>query len=283
MKEIHYLGPQGTFTEIATRQFLEKSDLKDSDVKLVPCKSIADVINNVDTPGNIVGVVPVENSTEGIVRETLDTLVKASSKVMICSETVVRISQCLVSKAKRYEDIKTIISHTQGLAQCQDFIARYLPANIEQVTARSTSEAIQSLLERDASAAAIGTKLAAEHYALPVLAENINDQKENYTKFVMLCNETPDPTGTDVTSIAVAVRNKPGALVDLLVPFSKNNINLKRIESRPSKKILGDYLFFIDFEGHIQEEKVKQTMGQVIPIIDSYRFLGSYPRHQEST
>jgi prephenate dehydratase len=263
---------------MAVMKFIENDPELFNDIELVPCQSITEVINNVDSLENAIAVVPVENSIEGIVRETLDTLVKTSSKVMIRKEIITRISHCLITKAQKYDDIKTIVSYTQALGQCNEFINRNFSHGVEIVTSKSTSEAVKSLIDKPDYWAAIGTRIAADYYNLPVLKEGINDQKENFTKFVLLDNHLSEPTGNDLSSIAISVRNKPGALVDILVPFSENNINLCRIESRPSKKNLGDYLFFIDFDGHIQDQKVKDTIGKIAPYIDFYRFLGSYPK-----
>ena len=278
-KQIHFLGPRGTFTEIAVNKFLESCCEDFVSAELVPCSTITEVINNVDSGKGLIGVVPVENSIEGIVRETLDSLLTTSSKVMICRETIVKISHCLITKAKSYSEIKAIISHTQAFGQCKGFINKNLSKDVEQTLSKSTSEAVKVISGLDSSYAAIGTKIAAEHYGLPVLEESINDQKENYTKFILLCDEEPEMTGNDVTSIVVSIKNRPGALVDLLKPFSENTIDLLRIESRPSKKSLGEYLFFIDFKGHMSDKKVEMTMGQVFPILDSYKRLGSYPRY----
>lgn len=278
MKQVHYLGPQGSYCEIAARQFLELNEFDPSKHTLTPCSSIIKVIENVDSIQNIIGVVPIENSIEGPVRETIDNLVKASSKVMISRETVVKISHCLVTKAKKYDEIKTVISYTQGLAQCKNFINRNLSHDVELKTANSTSEAIKSIKDLPKSYAAIGPGIAAELYGLPILSTGINDQPENYTKFALLSDSFPDTTGNDQTSIAIVLRNKPGALVEILQPFSENDINLCRIESRPSKKNLGEYVFFIDFNGHIQDDNVKATIGKIAPNVDSYRFLGSYPK-----
>ncbi|MGD9581056.1 MAG: prephenate dehydratase, partial [Vampirovibrionia bacterium] len=273
MKEIHYLGPEGSYCEIATKKFLQLKEFEETEYKLVPCSSILSVIENVDSLNNVIGVVPVENSIEGPVRETLDNLARASSKVMISRETIVKVSHCLVTKAKKYDEIKTIISYTQGLAQCKNFINRNMNPDVELVTSKSTSEAIKLLIDQPESYAAIGPEIAAQLYNLPILSKGINDQPENYTKFVMLGDNFSNTTGNDLTSIAIVLRNKPGALVEILQPFSENDINLCRIESRPSKKNLGEYVFFIDFNGHIQDENVKATIGKIAPNVDSYRFL----------
>lgn len=281
MKQIHFLGPRGSYSEIATLKFLSQAAIHQDQIDMVPCNTILSVIENVDMLDNVIGVVPVENSIEGSVRETLDNLVKTSSKVMITNELVIRVSHCLITKATRYEQIKTIVSYTQGLAQCQKFINRNFPQGVETLNSKSTSEAVRMVADRDETYAAIGTSISAKYYNLPIMSEDINDQPENYTKFAILNNHIAEPSGNDQTSIALVLRNKPGALVEILIPFSDNEINLCRIESRPSKKNLGDYVFFIDFNGHIQDPKVKDTIGKIAPNVDSYRFLGSYPKYSK--
>lgn len=279
---VHYLGPNGTFTEIATKKLTKINLFANIDIEFVPCKTIHEVINNVDSANNSWGVVPIENSIEGIVRETLDCLVTASSKVLIFQETVIRISHCFITKAKKYDDVKFIISHPQSIAQCQNFLNRTFLNNIELINCSSNAEAVRSISDKSFSYAAIGPKISADIYKIPVLTENINDQPENYTKFIMIGNKIPTPTNNDQSSIAVSLRNEPGALVKVLNVFLENNINLCRIESRPSKRILGDYLFFIDFDGHIEDERIINTIGKIVPKINFYKFMGSYPKYSNT-
>lgn len=278
MYQVHFLGPKGTFTEIAANKLVEMNGFSDSDFELLPCSNIKEVVNKVDTHSNCMGVVPIENSIEGIVRETLDNIVLSSSKVMITNEVVIKISHCLVTKASRFEQITNIASKNQALAQCKGFIDRNFPQGVNLHNVDSTSEAIKSLSDKDNSWAAIGTKIAANYYDIPILKEGINDQQENFTRFALLSSEILEPSGNDQTSIVLSIRNKPGALFEMLVPFKDAGVNLCRIESRPSKKYLGEYIFFIDFDGHIKDQKVKNTIGKIVPEVDFYKFLGSYPK-----
>lgn len=278
MIQINYLGPIGSFSYIATKKLVEINNYDPKDIELVPCNSISTAISNVDTKENCIGIVPIENSIEGIVRDTIDHLIITSSKVLISQEIIIKITNCLITKAKTFNEIDTIVSHPQPLAQCQNYISKNFRTDIKLIPYSSTSEAVKFITDKPSNYAAIGTKVAAELNNLPILAEAINDQPENYTKFVLLDHKITEPTGNDLTSIALSVRNKPGALVNMLVPFSENGINLCRIESRPSKKSLGEYLFFIDFNGHIEDQKVKEAIGKVVPDAHFYRFLGSYPR-----
>lgn len=270
-----YLGPEGSYTEIAAENFVNNKEF--NNFNRVIKNSIIKVIESIDNSNGDMGVVPIENSIEGIVRETLDNLVKTTSRVMITGETLVPISHCLISKAENINQIDKITSISQALAQCRSFIETNI-SNAELIKATSTSEAVKSLKDLPENYAAIGSSRAANLYGFNILAMGINDEKDNLTRFVSLGSSVSEPTGKDKTSMAFSACNKPGALVDILSVFRENNINLSYIESRPSRKVFGDYTFFIDFEGHMQEEKVQKTIGKITPLINFYRFLGSYPR-----
>lgn len=276
-QHIVYLGPPGSYTEIAAESFIDKFDnsiVFDKTLK----SSILQVIEAVDNNSGNIGVVPIENSIEGIVRETVDNLAKTTSRVMITGEIIVPISHCLISKAENISKIDKIISKPEAIAQCQYYIANNLRDDVEKVSATSTSEAVKQLINLPENYAAIGTSKAAEIYGLNIIAKNINDEKDNLTRFVSLGAKVPEKTGKDKTSIAFSACNQPGALVDILAVFKENNLNLSYIESRPSKKVFGDYTFFIDFEGHIDDTEVQKTIGKIAPLVNFYRFLGSYPK-----
>ncbi len=275
-KTLVYMGPEGSYTEMALEKAIEK--YKFEKVTKIMFPSIVQVIEYLDNNNGYGGVVPIENSIEGIVRETVDNLIRTTSRVMIVGEIYIPISHCLISKAKDLSVIDTILSHPQGLAQCIHFIKRTFPDGVEQIKETSTSEAVKKLTELPANYAAIGTEKAAELFGLQILAKNINDEKDNMTRFIYLDSYTPKPTGNDKTSFAFSACNKPGALVGVLQAFNENNINLSYIESRPSKKVFGDYTFFIDFDGHIEDENVQKTIGKIAPLVSYYRFLGSYPK-----
>lgn len=275
MHNLIYLGPEGSYTEIAAESFIKTRNINDFNRGIK--NSIAKVIEAVDNSNGDIGVVPIENSIEGIVRETLDNLIKTTSRVMVNGEVLVPISHCLISRAENISEIENIVSMTQALAQCRDFIEKNIP-NAEIQTSTSTSEAVKSLKDLPKTYAAIGSVHAANLYGFNILAMGINDEKDNLTRFVSLGSAIPAPTGKDKTSIALSICNKPGALVDILSVFQQNNINLSYIESRPSRKVFGDYTFFIDFEGHIEEDHVQRTIGKITPYINFYRLLGSYAR-----
>lgn len=274
-KTITYLGPEGSYSEIAAERIADL--LGYSGYNSLPQATITKVIEAVDKHNDFIGVVPVENSIEGIVRETVDTLIKTTSRVTISNEVILPISHCLISKSNRISDIKNITSHPQALAQCQQFIEKSFD-KVNLIPASSTSEAIRQLIDLSDDYAAIGTCKASQTYNLNILAKEINDTKDNVTRFVSLSSTTSTPTGNDKTSIAISLCNKPGSLVDVLLAFKANNINLSYIESRPSKRVFGEYTFYIDFDGHIEDENVQKVIGKIAPSINFYRFLGSYPK-----
>lgn len=274
--ELLFLGPQGTYCEIAKNQF--SCLFPAEQMKHIPCATIKNVIDYVQNNANAAGVIPIENSIEGIVRETLDNLLNVDSNVQICAETVIPIHHCLLSKSKDIKKIKKIISHPQGLAQCQRFIAKYFDSDIEQIEKASTSRAAQELSELDESYAAIANNRCAELFKLNILSKNINDEKDNKTRFVLLSRASTTPTDTDKTSIAFVTKNQAGALVKVLNVFDSLNINLLYIDSRPSKKNLGEYVFFVDFEGHILDNASQKVLDLIKLNTNYIKILGSFRR-----
>jgi len=273
-----YLGPEGSYTEIAAEELLRTLD-QNITINEIMKTQIVQVIESVDNNNGDIGVVPIENSIEGIVRETLDTLSRTTTRVMITGEVIIPIAHCLISKGKDIKKIDKVISKPEALGQCQYYISSNLNDNVEKLSATSTSEAVKCLKDLPENYAAIGTFKAAKIYGMNVLSTNINDEKDNLTRFVSLGSKIPPRTGCDKTSIAFSSHNQPGSLVDILNVFKQNDINLSYIESRPSKKVFGDYTFFIDFEGHIEDEHVQKAIGKIAPLVNFYRFLGSYPKN----
>jgi len=270
-----YLGPPGSYTEIAAENLMKSKGIEKFDRNIK--NSIVGVIEAMDNSNGDIGVVPIENSIEGIVRETVDNLVKTTSRVMIIDEIIIPISHCLISKSKNAANIDKIVSRPQALAQCRHFLEKYFP-EAEKLPAKSTSESVKQLKDQPENYAAVGSAKAAELYGFNILYSGINDEKDNLTRFISLGSSTSAKTGKDKTSIAISTNNKPGALVSVLLVFKNLNINLSYIESRPSRKVFGDYTFFIDFEGHIEDENVQCAIGKITPFVNFYRFLGSYPK-----
>ena len=244
-----------------------------------PLTTIRQVVEYVDSNPDTLGVLAVENSIEGTVRESLDNLMTTKNpNIRILSEYYMPICHCLLARTTEFSSITGIISHPQALAQCQNFIHNEMPFNVNIIEAPSTAEAARSLQNYNLTYASIGSKKTAEIYNLNVLKENINDDKSNQTRFILIGDFETEETGNDKTSIAFSTENKPGALLNILEIFMKNNINLSYIASRPSKHHFGDYIFIVNFDGHIHDPKIMNTIQEIKEKITFMRFLGSYKK-----
>lgn len=273
MKKILYLGPNGSYTQIAAEKLADNQEL-------IPQSSIKKIIDNIDEDENLLGVIPIENSIEGIVRESIDNLVRTKdAKVQIIKEIILPISHCLITKAKNIEQIKKIYSHPQALAQCNGFIIKNLP-NVEIIATSSTAEAVKQIAKEDETFAAIANEKAAQLYQMPILKTEINDEQDNKTRFILIGRNQHPKTGKDRTSFAFSTVNKAGALVDVMSVFKKHDINLSYIDSRPSKKEFGTYTFFIECDAYIADENLNATLEEIKPLTTFVRFIGSYPKCQ---
>ena len=271
--KVGYLGPEGTFTQEATMQHFGMG------VSCYPLTLIHDIFQELQNNQIDFGVVPIENSSEGVIHNTLDSLL--NSDVYICSEVELNVHQnLLVSKQTVPEKISQIYSHPMSFAQCRKWLDRHFP-NIKKIPVSSNAEAAIKI-KSEWHSAAIAGKLAAEMYQLDVLHSNIEDKKGNSTRFLVLGNvETQtNTTGADKTSIIVTVPDQAGILFDILRPFKSNGINLSRIETRPSRQKVWTYSFFIDFEGHLQDENVRQVFSDLSQLNIQLKNLGSYPQAQ---
>jgi prephenate dehydratase len=275
-KKIAYLGPPGTFAEEAALAY-------DKTARLVPFPSIRAVANAVALSIGSVeeGVVPIENSIEGAVPDTLDLLIHESG-VMIKHELVLPIRQNLVAKPGiNINDVKVLYSMPPALGQCRDFVALHLP-KVPVMAALSTAAAVEEMMASPQPAAAIGTARAAEIYGAVILAKGIQDNASNETRFVILAKEDHAPTGHDKTSLCFAFSDdRPGVLVEVMQVFSQKGINLCKVESRPSKEILGRYIFLINFDGHREDAVVKAALEQVRTKTSMLKIFGSYPRYNK--
>lgn len=272
MARVAFLGPPGTFTEEA---LLSQPDLAGEE--LVPIRSVPEVITGVERGEADLGVVPIENSIEGSVNVTLDTL-GFESELLIQREVVLGIDLNLCARpGAELGDVKAIISHPHATAQCREWLAAKLPG-VEIVASNSTAEAAQSVARsRSSGRAAISTALAARLYGLEVLAADVEDHPENETRFVVLGRGVPPQTGHDKTSVVVfQSQDRPGSLLGILQEFAARAVNLTKLESRPTKRGLGQYCFFIDCEGHIGDELVADVLRN-LAAKHTVKFLGSYP------
>lgn len=268
-----HLGPPGTFGEEAALLFAPHATL-------VPCPSHAAVAAAVESGEAEAGVVAIENSLNGSVAETLDILIHETS-LQIQAEVLLPIEHNLVGRpGMRLEEIAVVYSHPQALGQCRRFIERCLPkAQLE--AALSTAEAVTQALRRESDAAAIATVRAAELHAAVILAGGIQDAANNVTRFVVLGRTRPRPSGCDRTSIAFTfAEDRPGSLAGVLNEFAARGINCTKIESRPTRAVLGEYVFLVDFEGHAEDEAGEAVLAAIRPLCAEVKVFGSYPRWQ---
>jgi chorismate mutase/prephenate dehydratase len=264
---VAFLGPEGTFSqEAAIKHF-------GGHVPLVASPSIDEVFRRVETSGAGYAVVPVENSTEGAVGRTLDLLLATPTRV--CGEVMLPVRQCLMSKSGRPAAIRKLYSHTQSLAQCQQWLARNL-AHAEQVAVVSNAEAAR-LAAKESSAGAIASKTAADLYGLRVIAEGIQDDSKNTTRFLVLGGHDAEPSGRDKTSLILSTRNVPGAMHELLTPLAENRVSMTRFESRPARTGIWEYVFYVDIEGHSREPHVARALRELERKSSLFKNLGSYP------
>ena len=265
---VAYLGPKGTFSErAAMKQFGLAAET-------VPVPSIDEVFREVESGAADFGVVPVENSTEGAVGRSLDLMPQTSAKV--CGEVIVRIHHHVMSKQSvPIGEVKRVFSHGQSLAQCHEWLNANMP-KAERVAVSSNAEAARRASE-EAGSAAVAGEMAAEHYGLTILASNIEDEPNNTTRFLVLGDYEPKPTGRDKTSLVLSSRNQAGAVYQMLTPFARRGVSMTKFESRPSKVAVWEYLFFVDIEGHRDSPHVAEALEEVGGIAGYIKVLGSYP------
>lgn len=275
---IAYFGPETTFTHIAALKKFGRSS------SYIECKSIADIFSEVDHNRADYGVVPIENSTEGAVNHTLDMFI--DSELKICSEVYLSIKHNLISRVKSLSQVKRVVSHSQVFAQCRNWLENNLPG-VEIVSVPSTSQAAyrianpkdpELIIKPIKGEAAIASSLAAEKYKLNILARSIEDSAHNITRFLIIGKRDAMPTKNDKTSIVFSMKDKAGALHDVLVPFKKSNINLTKIESRPSKKRAWKYYFFVDMQGHRNSLAIQKALKKLEKECIFVKILGSYPK-----
>ncbi len=266
--KIAYLGPEGTFTQSAALKHFGHS------VSTIPMSSIPDVFSAVESRHTDYGLVPVENSTEGVISHTLDMFIDSSLKV--CGEVEIRIHHHLASRSQDVAKIRYVYSHQQSFAQCRRWLEQNLPG-VERIPVSSNAEAARIASEQPDAAAICGLP-AVEIFGLQICAENIEDLANNTTRFVIIGHQDVGPSGNDKTSLLVSTRNVPGALLGLLQPLADNNISMNKIESRPYAGRKWAYVFFIDIDGHQQEPGVRQALNELKAQASLFKILGSYPK-----
>lgn len=264
---VAYLGPAGSYSHIASILKFGES------TQFLPVNTIPDVFSAVEHNEAIYGVVPVENSTEGVVSHTLDMFLL--SDLRICAEIYAPISHNLLSAGTDISQIKRVYSIAQAIAQCRNWLATHLPG-VEILEVSSTAKAAK-MCEGYPTSAAVASSLAAKEYGLNILAEGIEDNPHNKTRFLVIGYSKPEPSGNDKTSIVFSVPHKAGSLYHALKVFDEAKINLTMIESRPTKQMPWEYVFFIDFQGHEEDEAVKTALTKLKSVALFVRVLGSYP------
>lgn len=268
-QKVAYLGPRATFTHMACMQKFGSS------AQYVPVNSIKDVFSEVERGRAHFGVVPIENTTEGVVNHTLDMFI--DSNLLIYGEVLQEVSHHLLSKSGVVDEMTKIYSHPHAIAQCRNWLETNLPHVLVSEVA-STARAAEICAD-DPSAGAIASELAAQLYGLKVIESRIEDNMNNFTRFLVLSQKPPERTGKDKTSLMLSVKDKVGALYDLLRPFASHGLNMTKIESRPSRRKAWEYIFFVDVEGHMEEERVKKAIEEIKGRCLFMKVLGSYPSH----
>ncbi len=266
--KIGYLGPEGTFSNLAALRHFGSS------AKLIPSDKILDVFTGVERGWYHYGIIPIENSVEGVVNHSIDLLV--DSDVNIVGEILIEINHNLLSITGDKSNIESIYSHPQALAQCRDYIDKNFP-NAKRYEVESTSKAALKAIE-DNTIAAIGSKLCEVIYNLKVVEGSIQDSSSNITRFLIIGKDMIEPTSDDKTSMMFSVQHRSGTLYKALEVFDEVGINMSKIESRPSKRIAWEYLFFVDIDGHRDDSKISEVIEKLKSRLPLVKILGSYPK-----
>ncbi|RLA20845.1 MAG: prephenate dehydratase [Gammaproteobacteria bacterium] len=266
--DVAFLGPEGTFTQEAALKHFGHA------ITTRPMVAIGDIFREVESGAAHYGVVPVENSTEGVIAHTLDSFL--SSSLLICGEVELRIHHNLLSKNNNLTEIDEVFSHQQSLAQCREWLDTHLP-NAKRTPVSSNAEAAR-IAANTKSGAAIAGKAASELYDLAVIEGNIEDEADNTTRFLIIGKQAPGETSDDKTTLIVSTENRPGALHELLEVLAKAGISMTKIESRPSRRTLWDYLFYIDIDGHQGSPLISEALSKLRKKSSTLKILGSYPR-----
>lgn len=274
IRNIVYMEPQNSFSEMAKDEFCMKHNLN---CFSTPMKTIKGIVTYVENNPDTAGILPVENTLDGTVRESLDCLIEAKNpNIRIIAEMILPIEYCLLSKTTEFYSITGIIAPPRLLGKCNEFIKNEMPRNPNIIEAPSMLEAAYDLRNYNLTYASIGNRKIAESCMLNILKENIYDDKHNRTKYIIIGDIETTPTGKDSTMAAFKVNHTPGALLEVLKIFLENNINLSYISSRPSKFEHGEYTFIVTFDGHVRNLNMLQIIEKIKPKTLFFKYLGSY-------
>lgn len=273
-KNIVYLEPVNSFSEMAMDEFCTMHNLNCFTTALTTVKQIVDYVSqNPDT----LGVLPVENTLDGTIRESLDCLITCKNpNIRIVSELILPIEYCLLSKTTEFYSITGLIATPRLIGKCQNFIKNELPMNLNIIESPTMLDSAYNLSNYNLTYASVGNKKIAETCMLNVLKENIHDDKDNKTRYVLIGDIETKPTGKDKTTVAFRTNDTPGALLQILKIFLENNINLSYISSQPSKTEPNEYIFIVNFDGHINGTNMLKAINEIKPKTSFFRYLGSY-------
>lgn len=274
VRNIAYLEPQYSFSEMAKDEFCRLYNLN---VFTTPLKTIKQIVDYVAQNPDCVGVLPVENTLDGTIRESLDYLMLSQNpNIKIISEIILPIEYCLLSKTTEFYSITGLIATPRLIGKCHEFIQNELPRNLNLIETPTMFESAIDLRNHNLTYASIGNRKIAEACMLNVLKENIHDDKNNKTRYVLIGDIETKPTGKDKTTIAFRTNNTPGALLEILKIFLEHDINLSYISSRPSKVQPDEYIFIVNFDGHLQGSNMLEAINQIKPKTSFFRYIGSY-------
>lgn len=274
IKNIAYLEPINSFSEIAKDEFCAKHNIT---CFSTPIKTIKQIVEYVESNPDTLGILPVENTLDGTIRESLDCLIMAKNpNIRIVSEMILPIEYCLLSKTTEFYSITGLIATPRLLGKCQEFIQNELPRNLNIIEAPTMLESAHDLSNYNLTYSSIGNKKIAETCRLNILKENIHDDKNNMTRYILIGDIETKPTSNDKTTIAFRTDHTPGALLEILKVFLEYNINLSYISSRPSKVEPNEYIFIVNFDGHLRNTEMLKAIEGIKPKTSFFRFLGSY-------
>ncbi len=274
VKNIAYLEPESSFSAMARDEFMRMNSLNCFTTPLTNIKQIVDyVASNPDT----VGVLPIENTLDGTIRESIDWLMLCENpNIRIIGELILPIEYCLLARTTELYSITGLIASPRMIAKCQDFIKNEMPMHHRIIESPSMFEAAEELRNHNLTYASIGNRKIAQDCMLNILKDNVHDDKNNKTRYILIGDMETEPTGKDKTTVAFRTNHTPGALLKILNIFLENNINLTYISSQPSKSNPDEYIFIVNFDGHIREPKMLKAIDEIKPKTSFFRYLGSY-------